>query len=134
MRNAETSPTQSTIDWIALGGQLRRANISTAWADRLTEELHGHFEDTRDAALARGLSAREADHEAIRSLGLGDDFVAACRSVHGCAATAPLLSVAGRGHTAGPIVLGRWLAATVGGSAITAATLFCLHTLLFVGN
>ncbi|MEM1261474.1 MAG: hypothetical protein AAGH76_03680 [Pseudomonadota bacterium] len=123
----------ATIDWIALGGQLRRANISTEWTERLTEELQCHYDDVRDAAEAGGLSRVDAHREAAKALGLGDEFVAVCRSVHGCEATTPILSVAGDVQHVHPNFLGRWLAATIGGSAITAATLFCLHSLLYAG-
>ena len=116
----------------ALIDELRRSGADPVWLTRLQEELTDHFDDLYAAERRHGAAHTEA--VAIASALLGDRraLARACRSTYvaepdGLAGTSPVAAVVATGSVL------RWTAATVLGSAATAATFFVMQLAIFSG-
>ena len=60
----------------ALQASLLRNGIQPRYACRVAEELRAHVEELRDAYLAEGFDAEQADRRASRSIGRPEDLIA----------------------------------------------------------
>ena len=61
----------------ALQASLLRNGIQPRYACRVAEELRAHVQDLRDAYLAEGFDAEQADRRASRSIGRPEDLIEA---------------------------------------------------------
>lgn len=66
-----------TLSFHELAHKLGAAGAAPSVIARITLELKEHCQDAEDAAVARGLSADAARHEALASLGSAETIVAA---------------------------------------------------------